>query len=69
MVNHFEHHKEITTKSSLIKNLQLFCEQNRLFLFDLTPATFLIDLDYERSENQISYFLNFYNKLFPDQQQ
>ena len=31
IVNHFEFHKEITTKASLVKNLQIYCEVSNAY--------------------------------------
>ena len=61
MVNHFEFHKEITTKNGLIKSLSSYCEvsleflnsllissqANKIYLFDVTPLTFAFDMDDE----------------------
>ena len=44
MVNHFEFHREITSKSGLLKNLKEICTENGLNLFDITPITFHINL-------------------------
>jgi len=38
MVNHFEYHKEISTKSGLIKNLNNWCE---VFIFKKNNYYFL----------------------------
>lgn len=45
MVNHFEHHREISNKQYLIKNLTYFLESNKMNVFDYTPLTFVLDLD------------------------
>eukprot|EP00826_Nyctotherus_ovalis_P024513 TRINITY_DN1894_c0_g1_i4.p1 TRINITY_DN1894_c0_g1~~TRINITY_DN1894_c0_g1_i4.p1 ORF type:complete len:662 (-),score=152.89 TRINITY_DN1894_c0_g1_i4:443-2428(-) len=45
MVNHFEGHREITTKDGLVKNLIAYCELNKLNAFDYTPLTFTLDID------------------------
>ena len=49
-VNFFEGHKEITTKSGLIKNLKTYCETHKINLFDITPVTFNLDLNDESCE-------------------
>lgn len=49
-VNHFEGHKEITTKNLLIKNLKIYCETNKINMFSITPVTFVIDLDDDACE-------------------
>ena len=60
VVNHFEFHKEISTKIGLVKNLQLYCELNKISLFDLTPVTFIIDLDDKYVEYDIQEFVKFF---------
>lgn len=65
LVNHFEYHKEISSKTGLIKNLAYYCEQNKMNLFDLTPITFIIDLNKDDSESTLQNFINFYHKNMP----
>ena len=50
LLNHFEFHREITTKSGIIKNLTSFCEYSRMNVFDITPLTFLLNLDDKNCE-------------------
>ncbi|EAS01345.2 tubulin-tyrosine ligase family protein (macronuclear) [Tetrahymena thermophila SB210] len=64
-VNHFEEHREISQKDNLVKNLKLFCETNKISLFSLTPCTFLIDLNDDSCELQITKFANFFCKHHP----
>lgn len=47
VVNHFEFHREITTKNGLIRNLSNYCELNKINLCELTPTTFIFDMDDE----------------------
>ena len=49
-MNFFEGHKEITTKSGLIKNLKTYCETHKINLWDITPVTFNLDLNDESCE-------------------
>lgn len=65
-VNHFEEHREISEKDGLVRNLKLFCETNKLALFSITPATFLIDLNDDACELQVTKFANFFNKHNPN---
>lgn len=67
-VNHFEGHKEITTKNLLIKNLKLYCETNKINMFSITPVTFVIDLDDDACEVQITKFASFFIKNMPKTQ-
>lgn len=67
ILNHFEFHKEISSKASLIKNLAFFCDQNKMNLFDITPTTFLIDLTKEDCDTSLQNFINFYHKNTPSE--
>lgn len=62
LLNHFEFHKELTCKYTLIKNLKLYCESNKINLFSITPLTFLIDLDDENCYQSIRRFCKFFYK-------
>lgn len=44
-VNGFEFHKEITTKNRIIVNLLNFYNGNISKVFDITPVTFLVDIN------------------------
>jgi len=67
IVNHFENHKEISTKNLLIKNLSLYCELNKVNLFDLTPTTFLFDMDDEVNfDTDMQRFAKFFIKHHPE---
>ena len=71
VVNHFEFHREISTKIGLIKNLQLYCEFNQIQVFDLTPVTFVIDTEDKNFEYDIQEFVRFFQahdaQLLPQQ--
>lgn len=41
LVNHFEFHREISTKSGLVKNISRFISNP----FDITPLTYIINLE------------------------
>lgn len=43
--NHFEFHKELTTKSGLLRSLRKHCAQNQLDPFQVTPTAFSLNLD------------------------
>lgn len=43
LVNHFEHHREISNKQYLLQNLTNYCENHKLNVFDYTPMTFTLD--------------------------
>ena len=59
IVNHFEGQKELSSKLNLLNNLQIFCEENRKFLFDIIPITFFLDLDHlEKFDVEFQDFLN-----------
>ncbi|CAD8136227.1 unnamed protein product [Paramecium octaurelia] len=65
LVNHFEHHKEISNKSYLIKNLSLYCDKHKLNVFDYTPLTFVIDFSDENCDYNITQFLKTYEQFAP----
>ncbi|CAD8142867.1 unnamed protein product [Paramecium octaurelia] len=65
LVNHFEHHKEISNKSYLIKNLSQYCEKHKLNVFDYTPLTFVIDFSDENCDYNITQFLKTYEQFAP----
>ena len=69
IVNHFEFHKEISSKAGLIKNLAFYCEQNKMNLFDITPITFILDLNKEDCDTTLQSFINFYYKNMPVEMQ
>ena len=69
ILNHFEFHKEISSKASLVKNLAFYCEQNKSNLFDITPITFVLDLNKEECESTVQSFVTFYNKNMPNEMQ
>lgn len=62
IVNHFEGQKELSSKLNLLNNLQTFCEENRKFLFDILPTTFVLDLEHiQKFDNDFQDFLNCFN--------
>ena len=63
MVNHFEFHREITSKSGLLKKLKEICTENGLNLFDITPITFHINLIDKNWEMELQQFLEFFIKF------
>ena len=48
MVNHFEHHQEITTKNELFKNWKLHSDEKRENAFYSIPLTFCLKISAER---------------------
>lgn len=70
LVNHFEGQRELSSKFRLLKNLERICVQKQIYLFDITPITFVVD--YESSglraefETFVSYFLEKSTKLPAD---
>lgn len=41
LVNHFEFHREISTKSGLVKNISRYVSNP----FEITPLTFIINME------------------------
>lgn len=48
LVNHFEHHQEVTKKSNLFRNLNAFSELNHDSIFAMVPLTFVVEVDRDR---------------------
>ena len=44
VVNHFEGHIELSTKERLLKNLHVYCELNKLNVFEIVPVSFVISI-------------------------
>ncbi|EAR91279.1 tubulin-tyrosine ligase family protein (macronuclear) [Tetrahymena thermophila SB210] len=65
VVNHFEYHHEITTKSNLVKNMKNYCAENKLDVFEYTPITFEINVDSNSFMNEMRTFLQYYMKNLP----
>ncbi|KAL4455740.1 hypothetical protein ABPG74_003150 [Tetrahymena malaccensis] len=65
VVNHFEYHHEITTKSNLVKNMKNYCAENKLDVFEFTPITFEINIDSNSFMNEMKTFLQYYMKNLP----
>lgn len=70
LVNHFEFHEEISTKSGLIRNLKAVCERDQKnSLFEVTPITFEVDFTSENCDNDLKRFLYFYLENSPKRNQ
>ncbi|KAM3147792.1 hypothetical protein pb186bvf_000120 [Paramecium bursaria] len=65
-LNHFEFHIEISQKDYLFKNLQSYCEDNQLNVFDIVPITFVFDFSSQLADQQLLNFLIYYEKHAPD---
>ncbi len=77
LVNHFEFHKEISTKNGLIRSLGSFCsvkfivvyfnveKENKLYLSEITPITFSFNMDDEVNfDNDMQRFAQFFINNF-----
>lgn len=59
IVNHYEEHRELSSKINLLNNLQTYCEENQRFLFDILPITYFVDLDHlEKFEPEFQDFMD-----------
>lgn len=64
LVNHFEFHCELSSKSKLFLNLQAYAEMNKENVFDFLPITFYIELKPNGNlENAMRDFTAFYKVL------
>ena len=72
VVNHFEFHSELTSKSGLFLNLQTYSEMNKENVFNYLPLTFLIKIDPSKPNGQILHairnFVSFYTVLEDNKQ-
>lgn len=68
LVNHFEGHREISSKFKLLKNLENICRQKQIFLFDVTPITFVIDYESPSLTNDFDSFISYYLNKSANQQ-
>ena len=48
IVNHFEHHHEVTTKNELFKNLKSHYDEKNLNAFHTLPLTFYLKVSADR---------------------
>ena len=60
IVNHFEHHHEITTKDLLFKNVKAYAELNKINVFDHLPLTFIIYVDAQSYSSDLERFAKCY---------
>eukprot|EP01016_Furgasonia_blochmanni_P056509 TRINITY_DN9650_c0_g2_i1.p1 TRINITY_DN9650_c0_g2~~TRINITY_DN9650_c0_g2_i1.p1 ORF type:complete len:722 (-),score=158.27 TRINITY_DN9650_c0_g2_i1:154-2238(-) len=63
MVNHYEFHREISMKNKLIKNLQVYCEMTQTPLHELTPTTFIIELENDSYESDLQLFIAYFYRV------
>jgi len=63
MINHFEHHHEITTKDLLFRNLLLHLDHSKKNVFNYVPVTFLLDMDSEDFFTDLERFIYCYNTI------
>lgn len=54
--NHFEFHRELSLKSKMFQNIEKYCRDRNINLFDICPITFYLDAD---SNNYIEEMKNF----------
>ena len=67
-MNGFEFHRELTTKNRIIVNLINFYNGNLERVFEITPVTFIIDINSQNFEYKIQEFLSFYQNNKPSTQ-
>ena len=66
-INHFEYHFELSSKSNLFLNMQMYSEINKENVFHCLPITFFIEINPEKPngqlKNAIHRFASFYKLL------
>lgn len=60
LVNHFEGHKELSSKTRLLKNLSNICRREQIYLHDIVPITFIVDYQSDSFESDMEDFLSFF---------
>ncbi|EGR27130.1 tubulin-tyrosine ligase family protein, putative [Ichthyophthirius multifiliis] len=50
----------------MVKNLKLYCETSKIFLFNITPITFTIDLSDDACVLHLTQFASYFYKLNPN---
>ena len=65
MLNHYEYHRELTTKSGMLKNLTEICEDNGRNIFEFVPLTFIINLSDRNWEYDLYNFMEYFCKNNP----
>ena len=63
VVNHFEGHIELSTKERLLKNLHVYCELNKLNVFDIVPVSFVISIREPGINAQLERFQQYFELL------
>ena len=64
MVNHFEHHHEITTKNELFKNLKSHNDENKQNAFYSIPLTFCLKISADRQNQSIKQQLKPFKEVY-----
>ena len=62
-INHFEFHGELTNKANLFQNLSKYCIANSLQINSMMPITFILDLNSNRLNTQVSTFLSYFKTI------
>lgn len=52
MVNHWEFHKELSTKNMLFINMHNYCQKHRIKLYNIIPLTFFYNMKEEEFERK-----------------
>lgn len=63
VVNHFEHHGELSNKLNLFKNLKEYCESQGLAISSMIPTTFGLEFESNRFHAQYIAFTTFFKAI------
>eukprot|EP00828_Plagiopyla_frontata_P036714 TRINITY_DN48399_c0_g1_i1.p3 TRINITY_DN48399_c0_g1~~TRINITY_DN48399_c0_g1_i1.p3 ORF type:complete len:250 (+),score=34.58 TRINITY_DN48399_c0_g1_i1:204-953(+) len=66
VVNHLEFHQLLSSKDKLFESLCIYCDKNKLDVFDYTPLSFEIYLDemlFESLKHYLDYFMKIQSEI------
>jgi len=64
MVNHYEHHQEITTKNELFKNVKQFYDEKQQNAFHFIPLTFCLKVAPDRIQQSLKQQIQPFKQVF-----
>ena len=64
MVNHFEHHAEVSTKNELFRNIKSYSDEKQSNAFHMIPLTFCLKISADRQTQSIKQQLKPFKEVF-----
>lgn len=56
LINHFEHHGELSNKASLYKNIYKYCKESEISVHSIVPLTFILETKTYKFKSQLENF-------------